>query len=272
MSWPTVCWTVSARSSQGAKGERRRRDGMTGSFKTSARDSDPRKGAALFNALLREIYATFRELRSDGVEGFQCRPEVAAMLDTWGKPLGSPRETLEDIRADLGECTRCRLSAGRTNIVFGEGNPESDLVFVGEGPGYDEDRSGRPFVGAAGQLLTRIIAAIGFKRDEVYICNIIKCRPPNNRNPQPDEIRSCLPFLKRQLQCIEPRFVCALGKFAAQTLLETDTPISRLRGRLHRLGEMRVLPTFHPAYLLRNPEKKRQVWQDMQLLMREMKR
>ncbi len=228
---------------------------------------------ARFGSLLAEVCETLRELRSQGINGFQCRPESLAVVEAWGEhPGGGRRERLEDIRADLGQCTRCGLSAGRRHIVFGEGNPHADLVFVGEGPGGDEDRSGRPFVGAAGQLLTRIIGAMGLSRDKVYICNIVKCRPPGNRNPLPDEIASCLPFLHRQLRAIAPRFVCVLGKVAAQTLLETEAPISRVRGRLHHVGDWNVLPTFHPAYLLRNPERKRDVWQDMQLLMREMKR
>lgn len=223
-----------------------------------------------FASLVGEISSALKQMKSDGVDGFNCRTEMVALLDGWDKLSVSIDETLEDIRVDLGECTRCRLSTSRTHIVFGDGNPKADLVFVGEGPGFEEDRSGLPFVGVAGQLLTRIIAAIGMKRDQVYICNILKCRPPRNRNPRPDEIETCLPFLQRQLAALEPRFVCALGKFAAQTLLEVDTPISMLRGHLHQIGKMKVLPTFHPAYLLRNPEKKRQVWQDMQLLMREM--
>jgi DNA polymerase len=246
-------------------------DGVADSLKITTGPGNTREIASLFGSLLQEVSGTCRELQAEGVDGFDCRPETVARLDAWGRPPDSACETLAQIQADLGVCTRCRLSAARTHIVFGEGDPDADLVFVGEGPGYDEDRRGRPFVGAAGQLLTRIIEAMELKREQVYICNIIKCRPPNNRNPRPDEISSCFPFLKRQLQSIAPRFVCALGKFAAQTLLETDTPISRLRGRLHRLGKMKVLPTFHPAYLLRNPEKKRDVWHDMQLLMREMK-
>lgn len=238
---------------------------VSGGGRFLGRSDDPQ-------ALIAQVRETMRELRAQGVTGFACRPESLSRLAAWGRAPVPRRESLDDIRADLGECTRCRLSAGRRHIVFGEGDPDADLVFVGEGPGLEEDRSGRPFVGPAGQLLTRIIEAMGLKRGGVYICNIIKCRPPGNRNPQSDEIRSCLPYLRRQLRAIGPRFVCALGKFAAQTLLETETPISRLRGRLHPMGEMKVLPTFHPAYLLRNPEKKRQVWHDVQLLMREMKR
>ncbi len=177
--------------------------------------------------------------------------------------------TLEDIRAELGECTRCKLHGGRSHIVFGEGNPHADLIFVGEAPGGDEDRQGRPFVGRAGQLLTDIIKAMGLERDAVYICNILKCRPPGNRNPEPDEITACEPFLVRQLQSIQPRVICALGKFAAQTLLKTDTAISLLRGRFHSYQGIRLMPTYHPAYLLRNPGAKKQVWEDVQMIMKE---
>ena len=179
-------------------------------------------------------------------------------------PAGAPPpETLEGIRADLGECTRCKLHAGRTNLVFGVGSPTADLVFVGEAPGRDEDRQGIPFVGRAGQLLTRIIAAIGLSRDEVYIANVIKCRPPNNRNPEPDEVSTCEPFLFRQIDVIRPRVVVALGGFAIRTLLRTDDAVSRLRGRVFDYRGAKLIPTFHPAYLLRSPERKRDVWEDM---------
>jgi DNA polymerase len=209
-------------------------------------------------------------LAEQGVRGFDCREDRLSALADWGRePPGHQTESLVDIRRHLGECTRCKLCEGRTHIVFGAGNPNAKLVFIGEGPGRDEDLQGEPFVGAAGQLLTKIIAAIGLTREEVYICNIIKCRPPRNRNPLPDEIAACAPFLYRQLQSIKPLFVCALGKFAAQTLLETDRPISRLRGRFHEVEGLRILPTYHPAYLLRNPEQKRAVWEDMKLLMKE---
>jgi DNA polymerase len=149
-------------------------------------------------------------------------------------------------------------------VVFGVGNPRAALMFVGEAPGFDEDRQGEPFVGAAGQLLTRIIAAIKLRREDVYIANILKCRPPNNRNPKPDEIALCRPYLDRQIELIRPRVICALGKFAAQTLLASDAPISRLRGRFHDYRGIPVMPTYHPAYLLRNPDGKRAVWEDMQ--------
>ena len=176
---------------------------------------------------------------------------------------GAAPETLEAIREDLGECTRCKLHGGRTNLVFGVGSPTADLVFVGEAPGRDEDRQGIPFVGRAGQLLTRIIAAIGLSRDEVYIANVIKCRPPNNRNPEPDEVATCEPFLFRQLDVIRPRVVVALGGFAIRTLLRTDEAVSRLRGRVFDYRGAKLIPTFHPAFLLRSPERKRDVWEDM---------
>ena len=178
--------------------------------------------------------------------------------------------SLEALREEIGECTRCKLSPTRKHIVFGTGNPKAELVFVGEAPGEDEDLQGEPFVGRAGQLLTKIINAMGLSRDAVYIANIIKCRPPKNRNPQPDEIRSCEPFLIKQLLFIRPKVICALGNFAAQTLLATPQKISQLRGRFHLYRGIKVMPTFHPAYLLRNPAEKRQVWEDMQKIMEEL--
>jgi DNA polymerase len=174
------------------------------------------------------------------------------------------QETLETVREDLGDCARCKLhTLGRRQIVFGVGNPGAALMFIGEAPGHDEDVQGIPFVGRAGQLLTKIIEAIGLTRDDVYIANVIKCRPPENRNPEPDEVASCEPFLFRQVQVIRPRVIVALGTFAAQTLLRTNDPISRLRGKLFRYGDAQLIPTFHPAYLLRSPERKRDVWEDM---------
>lgn len=174
---------------------------------------------------------------------------------------------LLEVRAALGDCTRCKLHTGRTNLVFGVGSPDASLMFVGEGPGADEDLQGEPFVGRAGQLLTQIIGAMGYTRDQVYIANVVKCRPPGNRNPEPDEIAQCVPFLHAQIAAIRPRVIVALGKFAAQTLLATDTPISQLRGRFHQLGDVAVMPTFHPSYLLRNPGAKREVWEDMKQVM-----
>ena len=187
---------------------------------------------------------------------------AAATADAPPPPACVP-ETLEEIRGDLGDCERCKLHAGRTNLVFGVGSPAADLVFVGEAPGRDEDRQGIPFVGRAGQLLTRIIASIGLSRDEVYIANVIKCRPPNNRNPEADEVATCEPFLFRQLDVIRPRVVVALGGFAIRTLLQTDQAISRLRGRVFDYRGAKLVPTFHPAFLLRSPERKRDVWEDM---------
>jgi uracil-DNA glycosylase len=179
-------------------------------------------------------------------------------------------ETLDSIRSDIGDCQRCKLAPTRTTIVFGSGNPNADIVFVGEAPGYEEDQQGLPFVGEAGRLLTKIIESTGIKREDAYICNILKCRPPGNRNPEPDEVLVCSPFLKRQIAAIRPKIVCCLGKFAAQTLLQNAAPISRLRGEFHDIDGMRVIATFHPAYLLRSPEKKREVWEDMKQIRAEL--
>jgi DNA polymerase len=185
---------------------------------------------------------------------------------------GCGSEPLARIRAELGECARCKLAGGRTKLVFGVGNPSAELVFVGEGPGADEDREGEPFVGRAGQLLTRMIEAMGYQREQVYIANVVKCRPPGNRNPEPDEIAACEPFLRAQLDAIRPRVIVALGKFAAQTLLRDQTPITRLRGRWAEYQGVRLMPTFHPAYLLRSPEEKKKAWEDLQLVMKELGR
>jgi uracil-DNA glycosylase family 4 len=181
-------------------------------------------------------------------------------------------EALTAVREDIGDCTRCKLhTLGRQQVVFGVGNPEADLMFVGEAPGADEDVQGIPFVGRAGQLLTKIIEAIDLKRDDVYIANVIKCRPPGNRNPEPDEIEKCEPFLFRQIDIIKPKVIVTLGKFAAQTLLRLDDPISRLRGRVFDYRGAKLVPTFHPAYLLRNPSSKREVWEDMKLVRKLLK-
>ena len=177
-----------------------------------------------------------------------------------------PAQGLEELRNFIGDCQRCKLSAGRRNVVFGQGNPEARLMFVGEAPGHDEDVQGLAFVGRAGQLLTRIIEAIGLSRDPVFIANVIKCRPPKNRNPEADEIESCQPFLVKQIELIQPRVIVGLGKFGAQWLLKTAEPISRMRGRLGSYGGIKVMPTYHPAYLLRNPGAKREVWEDMKVV------
>lgn len=171
---------------------------------------------------------------------------------------------LPSLAAFLDACPRCKLSASRTRIVFGQGNPNADLMFIGEAPGREEDEQGLPFVGAAGQLLTKIIEAMGTTREEVYIVNTVLCRPPNNRNPEPDEIAACRPFLQEQIRLVSPRAIITLGAFAAQSVLDTGEPISQLRGRWHVAHGARVMPTFHPAFLLRSPKHKREVWEDMQ--------
>jgi len=188
----------------------------------------------------------------------------AGQSDLFGSGNKARFETLDDIMKAVQDCQKCSLCKTRTNIVFGSGNENANLVFVGEAPGADEDKQGKPFVGKAGQKLTQIINAIGLSRDEVYIANVLKCRPPNNRNPLPQEIEACEPYLIAQLEIIKPKVICALGTFAAQTLLRTDQPISKLRGRFHTYQGIRLMPTYHPAYLLRNPKSKRDVWEDVQ--------
>jgi uracil-DNA glycosylase family 4 len=178
-----------------------------------------------------------------------------------GAPRG--RAGLQLVRDELGDCQRCKLAPSRQNLVFGVGNPDADLVFVGEAPGADEDAQGEPFVGKAGQLLTKMIEAMGYARGDVYICNVLKCRPPGNRNPEPDEVAACEPFLKKQLGAIRPRMIVALGKFAVQCLLRDDSPISRLRGNFRTYEGIPLMPTFHPAYLLRDPSKKKLAWDDL---------
>jgi DNA polymerase len=208
--------------------------------------------------------------KSLGLEGWPVRFLPSRKGSSPRSSLAPPsRATLETVRQELGECRRCKLHSSRTQIVFGSGNPQAKLVFVGEGPGRDEDLQGQPFVGLAGQLLTKIIQAIQLSRQEVYIANIIKCRPPGNRNPEPDEISACEPFLVKQLEVIRPRMICALGTFAAQTLLKTQEKISALRGRFHSYRGISLMPTFHPAFLLRNPQYKRDVWEDMKKIRTE---
>jgi DNA polymerase len=183
----------------------------------------------------------------------------------------SQATNLEELRAAIGDCRLCKLCSGRTNLVFGVGNPRAPLMFVGEGPGRDEDLQGEPFVGRAGQLLTDIITkGMKMRREDVYIANVVKCRPPNNRNPEPDEVAACEPFLKRQIDLIGPKIIVALGKFAAQALLQSNAPISRLRGNWHTYHGIKLMPTFHPAYLLRNPADKKLVWEDIQKVIKEM--
>jgi uracil-DNA glycosylase len=201
------------------------------------------------NEVVEDLKAYLEYLKGMGVEALPFKP--------------SSTPTLKEVRAELGDCKRCKLHRTRRTLVFGEGNEKATLMFVGEGPGYDEDVQGRPFVGKAGQLLTKIIESIQLRREEVYIANIVKCRPPQNRNPEPDEISACRPFLLKQIGAIRPRIICALGTFAAQSLLQTGEKITSLRGRLFDLDGIRVIPTYHPAFLLRNPERKKEVWEDM---------
>lgn len=192
------------------------------------------------------------------------RPKVIVSSSSMFDALPQEWRSLEVIREDLGDCKRCKLAKGRKHIVFGSGNPHASLMLVGEAPGADEDEQGLPFVGRAGQLLTRILEAITLRREDVYICNILKCRPPNNRAPESDEIAACEPFLFKQIASVQPKVICALGTFGAQTLLRTKEPITRLRGQWFSYHGTRLMATFHPAYLLRNPSEKRRVWEDVQ--------
>jgi uracil-DNA glycosylase len=192
-------------------------------------------------------------------------------LGATGDVLLSPREALDAQERALAGCRRCKLCEGRNSIVFGSGNPQADFMVIGEGPGADEDAQGKPFVGRAGQLLTKMLESIRLSRDEVYITNAVKCRPPGNRNPEPDEITACAPFLAAQLGVIQPRVVLSVGGVATQALLRTKEPIGKLRGRVHPYGDAVLVPTFHPAFLLRNPgqEYKRMAYEDLKLARRE---
>jgi DNA polymerase len=183
-------------------------------------------------------------------------------------PEERPQGTISRLRPEVEACRRCPLAEGRTQVVFGVGNPDADLMFVGEAPGREEDLKGEPFVGAAGRLLDRILAAMDFTREEVYIANVLKCRPPGNRDPLPEEIEACRPFLERQIECVAPRVICTLGSFAARTLLGVHAPLGRLRGRVHVFRGIDVVPTYHPAALLRHPAWKRPTWDDMKVVLR----
>jgi uracil-DNA glycosylase len=223
--------------------------------------------------------AEFKEIVGHVKRYLEAQSEMG--LDPPGVPRRDPDSpeprvakgnTLETLRRDIGDCRRCKLSEGRTHLVFGEGSPRATLVFVGEGPGREEDAKGRPFVGEAGRLLTKIIEnGMGLSREDVYICNVVKCRPPKNRVPEKGEIECCLPFLKRQLEIISPDVICALGLTAAQSLLGRPFTMNRERGGWVHYQDIPVMPTYHPAYLLRNPSAKRQVWEDVQKIMKLMK-
>ncbi len=228
-----------------------------------------------FQAQLQEIVIGLKhhleEEQRRGWEGWVKSPVSPKNQETFSPPApGAPLPAnLETIKADLGDCRRCKLHSARTQIVFGTGSPRAKLLFVGEAPGREEDLQGEPFVGQAGQLLNKIIQAMQLRREEVYIGNIVKCRPPENRNPEPDEIMACEPFLIKQIQVIRPKLICALGTFAAQTLLKTEEKISSLRGKFHLYQGIPLMPTYHPAYLLRNPNRKREVWEDMKKIKKE---
>lgn len=218
-----------------------------------------------------ESLKVYTELEKKAGSEFLGKAQKKAPLEL-EKELKSKKEALEALKHIILKNECCQLCRSRTNLVFGSGNPNAELVFVGEAPGRDEDLKGEPFVGKAGQLLTKIIESIGLKRSDVYICNILKCRPPENRNPYPAEILACEEYLVKQLDIIKPRIICALGKFAAQTLLKSETPISTLRGKFYDYHGVKIIPTFHPAYLLRNPQDKRLVWEDMKKIKKELKK
>ena len=240
--------------------------------------SDELKQEALSIIASMREYIELQKLR--GVRSIPCAsPSATVREDTLPftaaknpahQPANVKNEQLQAIREEIGDCQRCKLHSSRKNIVFGVGDPNANLMFVGEGPGADEDVQGEPFVGKAGQLLTRIIEAIKMKRSEVYIANVVKCRPPGNRDPQDDEIQTCIPFLKKQIDVIQPRIICALGRIATRALLNTQQSLTTLKGRFHELPNgMKVMPTFHPSFLLRYPEKKRETWEDMQKVQKE---
>lgn len=219
-----------------------------------------------FQEALQKTKAYFQHLELTG-DTFLTQPKAEPAV----VPAAVSKAGLAALREEVITCIKCdALAKSRKSVVFGSGNPKAQLVFVGEAPGFDEDEQGLPFVGKAGQLLTKIIEAMGFKRSDIFICNVLKCRPPGNRNPLPDEILNCKPYLTAQLQAIRPKVICALGNFAAQVLLKSELSISELRGKFYEVEGMKIMPTFHPAYLLRNPAEKRKVWADMQLIMREL--
>ena len=224
-----------------------------------------------------ELFVKYlQQLEEMGVEKFYWKPPAEnpkthkiASNQKKSSPAEVEKKTerLNQLHDSMKDCKKCGLHQGRTQVVFGGGNPDADLVLVGEAPGYYEDQQGLPFVGKAGHLLDRMLAAMHLGRKDIYICNVIKCRPPENRNPSPEEIVTCEPYLIEQLEIMQPKVICAMGKFAAQTLLQSKVPISRLRGKWHEYQGVQLMPTFHPAYLLRNPADKRLVWEDMQQIM-----
>ena len=212
----------------------------------------------------------FEYLSDLGIESQSIDRAVATQTPAAASISEELKQSLDAVRAELGDCQRCGLAETRTNIVYGVGNPNARLVFVGEAPGREEDQKGEPFVGEAGRLLDKILHAMGMQRDEVYICNVLKCRPPNNRDPLPEEVATCEAFLMRQIEAIKPQVIVGLGRFAVHSLLKSKTPISRIRGEWQSYQGVPMMPTYHPAYLLRNPEGKRDVWEDMKDVMRRL--
>ena len=238
-------------------------------------------GSTAYDSLRNDVKNYIQFLKGSGATSLPCRKRESEIPPDAGLPVRPLKlepqqahmepelqqtpakpESLHALKSELDGCSRCRLHEHRNNMVFGVGNPYADLLFVGEAPGFEEDKRGEPFVGKAGRLLTKMIESIGLKREDVYICNVVKCRPPENRNPLPDEIAACSPYLLKQIETVRPKAVCALGKFAAQTLLKNDAPISALRGKAHPFQKALLIPTYHPAFLLRNPSAKRQAWDD----------
>ena len=226
--------------------------------------------------LLNDIRTTLASARSQleylsdlGVENL-CKNAAGGELTQDINTTASLEETLDAIRQDLGDCQRCGLGASRKKLVYGVGNPSARLVLVGEAPGREEDQKGEPFVGEAGRLLDKILQAMGLQRADVYICNVLKCRPPDNRDPQPEEVATCEAFLVRQIAAIKPQVIVGLGRFAVQSLMQSKVPISRIRGEWQSYHGIPLMPTYHPAYLLRNPEGKRDVWEDMKEVMRRL--
>lgn len=223
-----------------------------------------------FVEIIDDLKHTLSFLKDLGYNGVECSEHMVKLVHQFPIiSVGSTNDSLQSIFEEIKNCQRCKLYKSRKTIVFGSGNPNARLVFVGEAPGYEEDEQGLPFVGPAGQLLTKIIHAIQLTREDVYICNVVKCHPPANRKPDAEEISMCLPFLERQLDVIRPQFICALGTVAAQSLLRSTAPISELRGRFYDFKGAKLMPTFHPSYLLRYPAKKREVWEDMKQLMKQ---
>ncbi len=228
--------------------------------------ADPESAELLL--LIRQLKESLAFQGRLGWPGAPVRAAAAAPETPVEAPAPSSHPpTLEEIRAEMGDCRRCKLWRTRTHLVFGEGSPTAELMFIGEGPGAEEDQQGRPFVGPAGQLLNNLLAKLGLRREEVYIANVVKSRPPGNREPEPDEIAACLPFLKKQIEAIRPRVIVTLGRVATQALLETTAPLTKLRGTWQSYQGIPVMPTFHPSYLLRFPRERLKTWEDMQKVM-----